>query len=68
MRTVNSFGNENTIQSTYETRLEGPAKIISSKATKVGVAFGLSQFVMFLMYGVIYYVGSLFVRDYGVEY
>lgn len=47
--------------------LSQPEALISPKSFKAGMAFGFSQFIMFAVYALLFYVGAVFHRDYGVD-
>lgn len=68
VRTVCSFGVENTIAKKYEDKLVEPEKFLLKKGQISGLLFGLSQINLFVVFGLIFYIGSLFVRDYGVKF
>lgn len=67
MRTVYSFTAESGIKETYRRNLQKPERNIAPNAHKTGLAFGFSQMVMFIIYGIQFYLGAVFVRDYGVQ-
>jgi len=62
MRTVASFANEAKIMSNYSKKLAIPLKNAVSNGHKSGLAFGFGQFVMFLIYGIIFLIGGEFIR------
>ncbi|EGR27069.1 hypothetical protein IMG5_202500 [Ichthyophthirius multifiliis] len=67
IRTVYSFSNEEKLFEILNQKLEKPALILNKKGYVSGIMFGLSQFIMFNVYGIIFYVGAIFVRDNGVS-
>lgn len=68
IRTVMSFGVANTIAKKYDEKLVEPYELAKKKGNLAGIFYGLSRFVMFVNFAVIFYVGTLFVRDYGVSF
>lgn len=60
IRTVKSFGHEETLMKFLELRLVKAEKFIVPKANKAGLAFGFSNFVMFGMNALTFYVGAIF--------
>mmetsp|Transcript_18841 Transcript_18841/g.32183 ORF Transcript_18841/g.32183 Transcript_18841/m.32183 type:complete len:562 (-) Transcript_18841:652-2337(-) len=68
-RTVISFGQENVnqIMDKYENLLEGPAKMRVRNAHIAGVAFGYSVCVRFIYIGIIFYIGSEFIKIYNLN-
>lgn len=67
MRTVASFGREDNLLKSYNAKLDPPLRAAVKKGNGSGLAFGLSQFVMFGTYAVIFYVGALFTRDENIK-
>ncbi|KRW98762.1 P-loop containing nucleoside triphosphate hydrolase [Pseudocohnilembus persalinus] len=67
MRTVISFGNQDAFLKSYDKRLELPQKIIEPKAHNAGFFFGLSQFLQFITYGLVIFIGAVFVKEFGVD-
>lgn len=65
IRTVKSFGHEETLMRFLSHKLKKAEQMILPKANKGGLAFGFSNFVMFIMYAITFYVGALFQRKYG---
>lgn len=68
IRTVSSFGVESSIYKKYENKLIEPERFLIRKGQISGLLFGVSQIVMFVVFAVVFYIGSLFVRDYGVKF
>lgn len=66
IRTVASFGQENLLQKTFEGKLAKIYKLILPLAVKSSLAFGFSYLFMYGKNAIVYYVGALFVRDYGL--
>eukprot|EP01017_Pseudomicrothorax_dubius_P007833 TRINITY_DN124_c0_g1_i6.p1 TRINITY_DN124_c0_g1~~TRINITY_DN124_c0_g1_i6.p1 ORF type:complete len:1219 (+),score=330.83 TRINITY_DN124_c0_g1_i6:81-3659(+) len=67
MRTVASFGNEDKILGIYDRMLIGPTKDATKKGHISGFFFGISQFAMFGLYAIVFYIGALFNRDDGLS-
>lgn len=65
IRTVSSFGYENVIYNKFEQKLQEPFDLAVKKGNVSGLAFGFSQVVMFLIFGLIFYIGTIFIRDSG---
>ena len=63
IRTVNSFGYEDMIQKKYSEKLDEPLALGVNKGMVAGILFGLSQLILFVTFGLMYYLGSIFVRD-----
>ena len=63
IRTVSSFGYENIVAKRYEERLEKPYKLAIRKGNISGLFYGLSQIVLFVIFGLLFFLGALFVRD-----
>ena len=68
MRTVASLGKEDEVLRLYSDALRKPAKAATKKGFVSGLFFGLSQLGIFIVFGVIFYIGSLFMRDYDLEF
>ena len=68
MRTVAALGKEPEIHGFFCKALEKPKKEAVKKGFISGLLFGFSQLGMFIVFGVAFYVGSLFMRDYGLEF
>ena len=67
IRTVVSFGVENTVLHKYERYIDEPRKDLHCSALVSGFFFGLSQVVNFVTFGILFFVGTIFMRDYGVS-
>ena len=63
IRTVSSFGYEGIVAKKYDERMEEPYTLAVKKGNISGLLYGLSQFIMFLIFGLIFYLGAIFVRD-----
>lgn len=63
IRTVESFGYEGIIAKKYDDRMEEPFSLAVQKGNISGLLYGLSQFIMFIIFGVIFFLGAVFVRD-----
>ncbi|KAL4481127.1 hypothetical protein ABPG72_015082 [Tetrahymena utriculariae] len=66
IRTVASFANEQKIMEMMDQQLQKPAEGMKKKSIISGLMFGISQFCMFGIYALIFYVSAYFVRDYGL--
>ena len=67
IRTVISFGVENTVQNKYERYLDKPEESLRKSAIISGFFFGLGQVVNFLAFGFMFFIGTIFMRDFGVS-
>ena len=67
IRTVSSFGYEGIVAKRYDEKMQEPYVLAIKKGNISGFFFGLSQIIMFIIFGVLFFVGALFVRDYGVK-
>lgn len=63
IRTVSSFGYEGIVAKRYDEKMEEPYALAVKKGNASGFFFGLSQIVMFTIFGVLFFLGALFVRD-----
>lgn len=63
IRTVSSFGYESAISHKYDEKMEEPKALAARAGIVAGILYGLSQFFMFLVYGILFYVGSIFVNN-----
>jgi ATP-binding cassette subfamily B (MDR/TAP) protein 1 len=68
IRTVCSFGVENTIAAKYEEKLEEPYQLAKKKGNISGILYGLSQIVMFVVFALIFYIGTLFIRQFNTQF
>ena len=66
MRTVASFCNEDMFIKRFNAKIDGPMKEASWKGIVSGLGFGLSQFLMFCFFAVIFYVGAVLQDTQGV--
>ena len=64
IRTVSSFGYEGIIAKKYDERMEEPYDLAIKKGNISGILYGLSQIIMFVIFGLIFYLGAIFVRDF----
>jgi len=60
MRTVASFGREANILKGYSKRLDVPLKAAIKKGNFAGLALGISQIIMFLLYAFVFFIGAVF--------
>lgn len=65
IRTVVSFGVENTVMNKYQRFIDQPQAMLAKNSAISGFFFGLSQVMTFLVFGILFYIGTIFVRDYG---
>ena len=63
IRTVTSFGYDGVVVNRYDNKMKKPYKLAVEKGLLSGFFFGLSQLIMFTIFGVLFYLGALFVRD-----
>lgn len=63
IRTVSSFGYEGIIAQKYDEKMQKPYELAIKKGNASGFFFGTSQLVMFIIFGLLFYLGALFVRD-----
>lgn len=68
IRTVTSFGVENTFAAKYGNLLVKPYKLAMKSGNLAGFLYGASQLVMFVIFALVFYIGSLFVRKYGINF
>lgn len=68
IRTVTSFGVENTFAAKYAQLLIKPFKLAIKSGNLAGFLFGASQLVMFVIFALVFYIGTLFVRKYGIDF
>ncbi len=66
IRTVESFGYEDIVLKKYADKLEEPLKIGINKGNVSGILFGFSQLFMFIVFGLIFFLGTVFKRDNGL--
>ncbi|EAR93470.2 ABC transporter family protein (macronuclear) [Tetrahymena thermophila SB210] len=67
IRTVASFCNENKLNVFLSEKLVQPLQLVKSKGQISGVFLGLSFALIFWIYGIVLYCGSIFTQDYGVS-
>lgn len=63
IRTVTSFGYDAFVINQYDKMLEEPHQLGVKKGIVSGVLFGFSQFILFLIFGLLFFLGSVVVRD-----
>lgn len=68
IRTVTSFGVENTFAAKYTKLLEKPYRLAIKSGNLAGFLFGASQLVMFIIFALVFYIGTLFVRKFGIDF
>ena len=47
----------------YSEKLVEPEKLIVKKGIIVGLAYGISQFIFFASFGILFYLGAIFVES-----
>jgi len=60
IRTVTSFGSEDIIERKYEVRLQGPMSFGVKKGIVSGLMYGFTQIAMFFIFGLVFYLGIVF--------
>ena len=65
IRTVVSFGVENTVLHKYSRYIDGPQAMLTKNGLISGFFFGFSQVTTFIIFGLLFYIGTIFVRDQG---
>jgi len=68
MRTVASFGREDKLLKNYDQKLEKPMNLAVRKGNLSGLAYGFSQFAMFLDYAVVFFLGAVFMNATNLGY
>jgi len=68
IRTVYSFGMENTIALKYEKKLEEPLSLATKKGNVSGILYGLCQTILMVAVGVVLYIITLFIRKYHLQF
>lgn len=63
IRTVHSFGYEKIIYDQYVERMDEPLRLAIKKGNLSGFFFGISQIIMFTIFGLLFWLGAIFVRD-----
>ncbi|RZC70001.1 hypothetical protein C5167_033114 [Papaver somniferum] len=58
IRTVASFGAEEKVMKLYESKCEGPEKAGVRKGIVSGIGFGITNFLMFSVYALSFYIGG----------
>ena len=67
-RTVCSFGNQETLLQAYEKRLEKPWKTAIKKGNLSGLIFGSSQFCIYFVYAVVFFVGLNWFVEFNLSF
>lgn len=52
----------------YERYLDEPQSMLNRNSTISGFFFGLSQVTTFITFGILFYIGTIFIRNYGVSH
>lgn len=63
IRTVSSFGFQSFISKRYDEKMETPYNLALKKGIIAGILYGCSQIIMFSIFGLLFYIGAIFVRD-----
>lgn len=63
MRTVASFTGEEILLKKFDKLLEKPKRLSYKKGNYAGVAFAFSQFIMFGMYAVVFWVAGILHKE-----
>lgn len=58
-----SFGYENVVLHKYSKLLEKPLEVGVKKGNISGVLYGITQLVMFIVFALIFFLGTVFIRD-----
>jgi ATP-binding cassette subfamily B (MDR/TAP) protein 1 len=67
IRTVESFGYEDIVLRKYDKKLEEPFRLGVKKGNVSGLLFGISQLIMFTVFGLIFFLGTVFKRDNNLQ-
>ena len=68
MRTVASFAKEDKLLRNYAKKLESPLQLAVRKGNLSGLAFGFSQFGMFFVYALVFFIGAVFMIHIDLGY
>jgi len=68
MRTVASFGREESLIQNYDNKLAGPLSRAQRKANLTGLAFGFTHLATMGLNALIFYIGAIFVRESGLSF
>ena len=68
IRTVSYLTADERIISHFQKKMELPRAKIQSKGLYAGIAFGFSNFIMFGLYAILFYVGAILMRDEGLSF
>ena len=55
------------ISKKYDEKLEEPLSLGVNKGMVAGILYGISQLILFITFGLMYYLGSIFVRDNNLQ-
>ena len=58
-----SFGYENVVLHKYSNLLEKPFQLGVKKGNVSGVLYGITQMIMFVIFALIFFLGTVFIRD-----
>ena len=65
-KTVASFGHEALIVETLQNKLQGPMKSGNKRAHYAGIVFGWATFIQNIVFAALFYLGAVFIKEYGV--
>ena len=68
MRTVASFGTEDKLLKNYSEKLAGPERRAMKSAQLSALALGVGNFFNYGIYGMLFYVGAILMRDYNIGF
>jgi ATP-binding cassette subfamily B (MDR/TAP) protein 1 len=68
MRTVVSFGNEDKLLENYENKLIEPLRHAMKNAQESGLVFGVGQFLHMGSNALTFYVGAIFMKNFGLGF
>lgn len=67
IRTVTSFDSGNIIEKKYAKKLEEPMELGVRQGLIAGFLYGLSQIILFLVFGLIFWLGIIFMNRNGLD-
>ena len=66
IRTVNSFGSEDIVERKYSEKLLEPMTLGVKKGMISGIMYGITQIAMFFIFGLVFYLGIVFMNRNGL--
>ena len=66
-KTVSSFAQEKQLIDTLEKKLDKPMKTAMCKAHFAGIIFGYSSFAQNVVFAIAFWLGAVFMKEYGIE-